>query len=76
MVQQGTDGGWESCGEQVAGVNWAGGDDSVTHGIWMYSRPFVIIHPDTKKKVSILPYCYIIRELAIHTFCFETVEKM
>lgn len=51
MTQKGTDEGWENSGSPVVGVNWAGGLKSVTQGIWIYERPFMVINPHTNEKV-------------------------
>ena len=46
-LQTGGDDGWESSGGPISGVNWAQNEESVTSGMWMWSKPFIInMHED------------------------------
>ena len=46
-MQNGCDSGWETSNTEVSGINWSQDEKSVTEGMWMWNRPFIInMHED------------------------------
>ena len=40
---------WFNSNPIIEGVEWSKGQKTITHGIWMWSRPFVIKRADGQK---------------------------
>ena len=47
--QNGSDEGWEDSDELIEGVNWAQSGTSVTHGILVWDKPFLIKTADGRE---------------------------
>jgi len=46
--------GWLESNQPVQGVNWAKSRTAVTHGIWMWSKQFVIPFKEDQKVKTLL----------------------
>ena len=40
---------WKTSNIEITGVNWARNQKTVTHGIWIWNKPFVITAPSGAK---------------------------
>jgi len=52
VTQNGSDDNWEFSATKTKGFPWGRGDDTITQGISVWSKPF-IIEPEKGKKVSV-----------------------
>ena len=49
VLSQGTQTDWKTSKAEIKGINWARNAETVTHGIWIWKKPFIITAPSGKK---------------------------